>query len=34
MSVNGTVLVLHADTMAAHQLGCFKVGVGFSLQKC
>lgn len=32
--VYGTVLVLLADTLAAHQLGGFKVGVGFSLRKC
>ena len=31
MRVYGTVLV---DTLAAHQLGGFKVGVGFSLRKC
>ena len=34
MRVYGTVLVLLADTLAAHQLGSFKVGVGFSLRKC
>lgn len=34
MHVYGTVLVLLADTLAAHQLGGFKVGVGFSLRKC
>ena len=32
--VRGTVLVLLADTLAAHQLGGFKIGVGFSLRKC
>lgn len=31
---NGTVLVVLADTVAAHQLGGFKVGVGFSLRVC
>lgn len=34
LSVRGTVLALLADTLAAHQLGGFKVGVGFSLRKC
>ena len=34
MRIYGTVLVLLADTLAAHQLGGFKVGVGFSLRKC
>lgn len=32
--IYGTVLFLLADTLAAHQLGGFKVGVGFSLRKC
>lgn len=32
--VRGTVLLSLADTLAAHQLGGFKVGVGFSLRKC
>ena len=32
--VRGTVLAVLADTLAAHQLGGFKVGVGFSLRKC
>ena len=32
--VRGTVLVVLADTLAAHQLGGFKIGVGFSLRKC
>ena len=31
--VRGTALVLLADTLAAHQLGGFKIGVGFSLRK-
>ena len=30
----GTVLAVLADTLAAHQLGGFKVGVGFSLRVC
>lgn len=30
----GTVLMVLADTIAAHQLGGFKVGVGFSLRVC
>ena len=34
VSFRGTVLVTLADTLAAHQLGGFKVGVGFSLRKC
>lgn len=32
--VHGSVLVVLADTQAAHQLGGFKIGVGFSLRKC
>ena len=32
--VRGTVLVLLADTLTAHQLGGLKIGVGFSLRKC
>ncbi len=32
--LHGTALVTLADTLAAHQLGGFKVGVGFSLRKC
>ena len=32
--VMGGVLFVLADTLAAHQLGGFKVGVGFSLRKC
>lgn len=31
---HGTVLLVLADTLAAHQLGGFKVGVGFSLRIC
>ncbi len=30
----GTVLLCLADTLAAHHLGGFKVGVGFSLRIC
>ena len=33
-SFHGTVLVALADTLAAHQLGGFKVCVRFSLRKC
>ena len=29
-----SVLALLADTLAAHQLGGFKIGVGVSLRKC
>lgn len=32
--VKGGVLFALADTLAAHQLGGFKVGVGFALRKC
>ena len=32
--VKGTVLFALADTLAAHSLGGFKSGVGFSLRKC
>lgn len=32
--MKGGVLFVLADTLAAHQLGGFKVGVGFSLRKC
>ena len=34
MNVHGAVIVLLADTLAAHDLGGFKVGVGFALRKC
>lgn len=34
MNVSGSLLLFLADTLAAHQLGGFKVGVGFSLRKC
>ena len=29
-----SVLVLFADTLAAHEIGGFKVGVGFAYRKC
>ena len=32
--VRGGVLFALADTLAAHSIGGFKVGVGFSLCKC
>ena len=32
--VRGGVLFALADTLAAHSMGGFKVGVGFSLPKC
>lgn len=32
--VKGTVIFTLADTLAAHSLGGFKSGVGFSLRKC
>ena len=32
--IRGGVLFLLADTLAAHSIGGFKVGVGFSLRKC
>ena len=31
---HGTVTVTLCDTLAAHQLGGFKIGVGFALRKC
>ena len=34
ITLHGSVLVLLADTLAAHDLGGFKVGVGFALRKC
>ena len=30
----GTVIAFLADTLAAHEIGGFKVGVGFALCKC
>lgn len=32
--IQGNVLFALADTLAAHSIGGFKVGVGFSLRKC
>ncbi len=32
--IKGAVLFALADTLAAHSLGGFKVGVGFALRKC
>ncbi len=32
--VTGAVLFALADTLAAHEMGGFKVGVGFALRKC
>lgn len=32
--VKGAVLFALADTLAAHSMGGFKIGVGFSLRKC
>lgn len=32
--VKGAVLAMLADTQAAHSIGGFKIGVGFSLRKC
>ena len=32
--VKGAVLAMLADTQAAHSIGGFKVGVGWSLRKC
>lgn len=32
--VKGAVLVMLADTQAAHAIGGFKVGVGFALWRC
>ena len=34
MFIQGGVLFALADTLAAHDIGGFKVGVGFSLRKC
>ena len=30
----GTVIAFLADTVAAHEIGGFKVGVNFALRKC
>lgn len=32
--LSGSVLVMLADTLAAHTIGGFKSGVGFALRKC
>lgn len=32
--VRGAVLFGLADTLAAHSMGGFKIGVGFALRKC
>ena len=32
--VKGGLLYCLADTLAAHHIGGFKIGVGFSLRKC
>ena len=32
--MKGAVLLMLADTPAAHAIGGFKVGVGFALRKC
>ena len=32
--VKGAVLAMLADTQAAHSIGGFKIGVGWSLRKC
>ena len=34
MRIHGSVLLALADTLGAHQLEGFKVGVGFALCKC
>lgn len=34
VSIQGTALLMLADTLAAHSIGGFKIGVGFSLRKC
>lgn len=33
-TIKGAVLLVLADTLAAHSIGGFKIGVGFSLRKC
>ena len=30
----GTVVAFLVDTLASHEIGGFKVGVGFALRKC
>ncbi len=32
--MEGAVYLMLADTLAAHSIGGFKVGVGFALRKC
>ena len=32
--LKGSVFLVLADTLAAHSIGGFKAGVGFSLRKC
>ena len=32
--MKGAVIAVLADTQAAHSLGGFKIGVGFSLRRC
>ena len=32
--VKGSLLLFLADTLAAHQIGGYKIGVGFALRKC
>ena len=32
--MKGAVLVMLADTQAAHSIGGFKIGVGFALRPC
>ena len=34
IKVTGSLVLFLANTLAAHQIGGFKVGVGFSLRKC
>ena len=32
--IKGAVLAMLSDTLAAHSIGGFKIGVGWSLRKC
>lgn len=32
--IKGAVIAMLADTLAAHSIGGYKVGVGFALRKC
>lgn len=34
VKIYGALVAMLADTLAAHELGGFKVGVGFALRKC